>query len=44
MRDYLIHGYIGVDYEVVWDVATRKAPLLCGHLETIIAQETARQT
>jgi uncharacterized protein with HEPN domain len=20
MRDYLIHGYFGVDYEIVWDV------------------------
>ena len=22
MRDRLIHGYFGVDYEIVWDVAT----------------------
>ena len=26
MRDQLIHGYIGVDYEVVWNVAANKAP------------------
>lgn len=25
MRDRLIHGYFGVDYEIVWDVARNKA-------------------
>src|SRR5438093_4331255 len=24
MRDRLIHSYFGVDYEIVWDVATNK--------------------
>lgn len=24
MRDHLIHGYFSVDYDVVWDAATRK--------------------
>jgi uncharacterized protein with HEPN domain len=28
MRDRLIHGYFGVDYELVWDVAANKIPLL----------------
>jgi uncharacterized protein with HEPN domain len=28
MRDRLIHGYFGVDYELVWDVATNKIPAL----------------
>lgn len=28
MRDRLIHGYFGVDYELVWDVARNKLPLL----------------
>jgi uncharacterized protein with HEPN domain len=28
MRDRLIHDYFGVDYTVVWDVATTKLPLL----------------
>ena len=28
MRDQLIHGYFGVDYEIVWEVATEKAPEL----------------
>jgi uncharacterized protein with HEPN domain len=32
MRDRLIHGYFGVDHEIVWDVATGKVPALlrCG--------------
>ena len=26
MRDRLIHGYFGVDYTIVWDVALNKLP------------------
>jgi uncharacterized protein with HEPN domain len=26
MRDRLIHGYFGVDYELVWDVAQNRIP------------------
>jgi uncharacterized protein with HEPN domain len=35
MRDRLIHGYFGVDYELVWDVVTNKIPALrerIGHI------------
>lgn len=28
MRDRLIHGYFGVDYDLVWDVVVNKVPLL----------------
>lgn len=28
MRDRLIHGYFGVDYDLVWEVATEKVPEL----------------
>jgi len=28
MRDRLIHDYFGVDYTIVWDVATNKLPAL----------------
>jgi uncharacterized protein with HEPN domain len=28
MRDRLIHGYFGVDYEIVWDVVCNKTPIL----------------
>lgn len=32
IRDRLIHGYFGVDYRIVWDVATTKLPGLRDHL------------
>ncbi|PKN69906.1 MAG: hypothetical protein CVU54_07690 [Deltaproteobacteria bacterium HGW-Deltaproteobacteria-12] len=28
IRDLLIHDYFGVDYTIVWDVATNKLPRL----------------
>jgi len=28
MRDRLIHGYFGVDYELVWDVVQNRVPTL----------------
>jgi uncharacterized protein with HEPN domain len=28
MRNRLIHGYFGVDYEIVWDVVVNKVPEL----------------
>jgi uncharacterized protein with HEPN domain len=28
MRNRLIHGYFGVDYEIVWDVVVSKVPEL----------------
>ena len=36
MRDRLIHGYFGVDYEIVWDVIQSKIPLLTDQLKTIL--------
>lgn len=42
MRDRLIHGYIGVNYEIVWDVAANEAPTLRDRLEAIIVAEGAR--
>ena len=40
MRDKLIHGYFGIDYQIVWDVAVRKAPALHRALRQILDQET----
>jgi uncharacterized protein with HEPN domain len=37
MRDRLIHDYFGVDYDLVWDVATTKVPLLRRQIETLLA-------
>jgi len=36
MRDRLVHGYFGVDYELVWDVAANKVPELRDQLKTLI--------
>jgi uncharacterized protein with HEPN domain len=41
MRDRLIHGYFGVDYEIVWEVATEKAPGLGEAIGAILEEEDA---
>jgi uncharacterized protein with HEPN domain len=42
MRDRLIHDYGGVDYSIVWNVATEKAPELAARLKPIVtAADTA---
>ena len=41
MRDKLIHGYFGVDYEIVWDVATTKVPDLSLQIRRILESETS---
>lgn len=40
MRNRLIHGYDGVDYDIVWDVLHTHAPHLAKCLPGIIAAET----
>jgi len=35
MRDRLIHGYLGVDYELVWDVVQNKIPELYRRLRAL---------
>jgi uncharacterized protein with HEPN domain len=39
MRDRLIHGYFGVDYDIVWDVITAKIPILDAEIKRLLAQE-----
>jgi uncharacterized protein with HEPN domain len=39
MRDRLIHGYFGVDYEIVWEVATEKAPEFREAIGAILKEE-----
>jgi uncharacterized protein with HEPN domain len=39
MRDRMIHNYLGVDYEIVWDVAKNKAPALRIDLEQLVGLE-----
>lgn len=36
MRDRLIHDYFGVDYGIVWDVATTKLGILRSHLQNLL--------
>jgi uncharacterized protein with HEPN domain len=36
MRDRLIHNYFGVDYTIVWDVATNKLPDLLAKLHVLL--------
>jgi uncharacterized protein with HEPN domain len=36
MRDRLIHDYIGVDYELVWEVVQVKIPELRARLREIV--------
>ncbi len=37
MRDRLIHDYLGVDYDIVWDVVTNKVPTLRDVVQRMIA-------
>jgi uncharacterized protein with HEPN domain len=39
MRDRLIHGYFGVDYDIVWDVVSNKIPALQREVERILRHE-----
>ena len=41
MRDRLIHGYFGVDYDVVWDAVTSKVPTLHDEIQEILKSEGA---
>jgi uncharacterized protein with HEPN domain len=41
MRDRLIHGYFGVDYDVVWDAVTNNVPVLRREIEEILHSEGA---
>lgn len=42
MRDNLIHGYFGVDVEVVWETASRLVPELRSLIEPVAAEERKR--
>jgi uncharacterized protein with HEPN domain len=36
MRDRLIHGYFGIDYEIVWDAAANKIPALAVAVQAML--------
>ncbi len=37
MRDRLIHGYFGIDYDIVWNVATHEAGALRQQIQAILS-------
>jgi uncharacterized protein with HEPN domain len=39
MRDRLIHGYFGVDYEIIWDVVCNKIPILEKDIRRILEEQ-----
>ena len=39
MRNWLVHGYDGVDYDILWDVISVRAPQLVKDLSSIIESE-----
>ncbi|NLX04368.1 MAG: DUF86 domain-containing protein [Phycisphaerae bacterium] len=43
MRDRLIHDYFGVDYALVWDVATTKLAPLRRQLQSLLDKTEDRQ-
>ena len=40
MRDRLIHDYLGIDYDIVWDAVINKVPTLRQQLQQIVEQES----
>lgn len=38
MRDQLAHHYFGIDYDIVWDVVTHKAPSLSVAIQQILKE------
>ena len=38
MRDRLIHGYFGIDYQLVWDAIQLELPELKPRLEKILTE------
>ncbi|MET0752542.1 MAG: DUF86 domain-containing protein [Pyrinomonadaceae bacterium] len=42
MRDRLIHGYFGVDYEIVWDAIINKIPVLEETVKLMLEDESTR--
>jgi uncharacterized protein with HEPN domain len=41
MRHRIVHDYMNVDYDIVWEVATRKPPGLVEQLHPIVLPDTS---
>lgn len=44
MRDRLIHGYFGVDYDIVWDAVRNKVPELRRQIESMLSAEGSSES
>ena len=42
IRHRIVHDYLHVDYDVLWEVATRDLPVLVAQLERIAPAENER--
>jgi uncharacterized protein with HEPN domain len=42
MRNWLIHGYDGIDADILWDVLHTRAGELIGHLDAMILEQEGR--
>jgi uncharacterized protein with HEPN domain len=40
MRDRLIHGYFGVDFDIVWETASRLIPELAPQISAVVRMES----
>ena len=43
-RDILIHGYFGIDLEILWDIILHKVPELQDEIAMIIVNENNKNT
>lgn len=39
MRDHLIHGYFGIDYDIVWDVIENQIPQLSSVINEMLERD-----
>jgi uncharacterized protein with HEPN domain len=39
MRDHLIHGYFGIDYDIVWDVLINHIPVLSETIDIMLLRD-----
>jgi uncharacterized protein with HEPN domain len=39
LRDIVIHGYFGIDYEILWDIIQNKVPDLVVKIQEVLKEE-----
>jgi uncharacterized protein with HEPN domain len=44
LRDKMIHGYFGVNWDIVWDVMKNQIPKLKGQIENILDKAESKRT